>query len=83
MCCMEIADSSELSVPLNIVVIGNASMGLIRKNQYQLYGERYLDCDFINPDFSALARIRHCTLSGRQRRRTSMICLPPPTCAAR
>ena len=31
-------------------------MGLIRKNQFQLYGERYIDCDFVNPDFAALAR---------------------------
>ena len=56
MCCMEIMTAVNYRIPLNIVVINNASMGLIRKNQYQLYGERYLDCDFINPDFSALAR---------------------------
>ena len=36
-------------------VINNGTMGLIRKNQYQLYGERYIDCDFSNPDFAALA----------------------------
>lgn len=56
MCCMEIMTAVNYRIPLNIVVINNASMGLIRKNQYQLYGERYLDCDFINPDFCALAR---------------------------
>jgi acetolactate synthase-1/2/3 large subunit len=53
---MEIMTAVNYRIPLNIVVINNASMGLIRKNQYQLYGERYLDCDFINPDFCALAR---------------------------
>jgi acetolactate synthase-1/2/3 large subunit len=37
-------------------VINNATMGLIRKNQYQLYDERYIDCDFVNPDFAWLAR---------------------------
>jgi acetolactate synthase-1/2/3 large subunit len=31
-------------------------MGLIRKNQFQLYGERYIDCDFVNPDFALLAQ---------------------------
>jgi acetolactate synthase-1/2/3 large subunit len=35
---------------------------LIRKNQFQLYNERYIDCDFTNPDFALLAQsfgIRH------------------------
>jgi acetolactate synthase-1/2/3 large subunit len=31
-------------------------MSLIRKNQFQLYGERYIDCDFINPDFKLMAQ---------------------------
>ena len=56
MCCMEIMTAVNYRLPLNVVVINNASMGLIRKNQYQLYGERYIDCDFVNPDFPALAR---------------------------
>ena len=43
-------------IPLNVVVINNATMGLIRKNQFQLYGERYIDCDFVNPDFALLAQ---------------------------
>jgi len=55
MCCMEIMTAVNYAIPLNIVVINNATMGLIRKNQFQLYGERYIDCDFINPDFAALA----------------------------
>lgn len=62
MCCMEIMTAVNYRIPLNVVVINNATMGLIRKNQYQLYGERYIDCDFVNPDFALLAQsfgIRH------------------------
>jgi len=39
-----------------VVVINNGTLSLIRKNQFQLYGERYIDCDFANPDFELLAR---------------------------
>jgi acetolactate synthase-1/2/3 large subunit len=53
---MEIMTAVNYQVPLNVVVINNGTMGLIRKNQFQLYGERYIDCDFVNPDFAALAR---------------------------
>jgi acetolactate synthase-1/2/3 large subunit len=53
---MEIMTAVNYGIPLNIVVINNATMGLIRKNQYQLYGERFIDCDFVNPDFHLLAR---------------------------
>lgn len=56
MCCMEIMTAVNYAIPLNIVVINNATMGLIRKNQFQLYEERYIDCDFVNPDFAWLAR---------------------------
>jgi acetolactate synthase I/II/III large subunit len=62
MCCMEIMTAVNYRIPLNVVVINNATMGLIRKNQFQLYGERYIDCDFVNPDFKLLAQsfgIRH------------------------
>jgi acetolactate synthase-1/2/3 large subunit len=62
MCCMELMTAVNYGTPVNVVVINNASMGLIRKNQFQLYGERYLDCDFVNPDFRLLAQsfgIRH------------------------
>ena len=38
------------------MVINNGTLSLIRKNQFQLYGERYIDCDFVNPDFSLLAQ---------------------------
>jgi acetolactate synthase-1/2/3 large subunit len=56
MCCMEIMTAVNYGIPLNIVVINNGTMGLIRKNQFQLYGKRYIDCDFANPDFEWLAR---------------------------
>jgi len=56
MCCMEIMTAVNYRVPLNVVVINNGTMGLIRKNQFQLYGERYIDCDFVNPDFALMAR---------------------------
>ncbi len=55
MCCMELMTAVNYGIPLNTVVINNGSMSLIRKNQFQLYGERYIDCDFINPDFRLLA----------------------------
>jgi acetolactate synthase I/II/III large subunit len=55
MCCMEIMTAVNYHIPLNIVVFNNASMSLIRKNQVQLYSYRFIDCDFINPDFSYMA----------------------------
>jgi len=56
MCCMELMTAVNYRIPLNVVVINNSTMGLIRKNQFQLYGERFIDCDFTNPDFALLAR---------------------------
>ena len=56
MCCMEIMTAVNYAIPLNVVVINNGTLSLIRKNQFQLYGERYIDCDFVNPDFGLLAQ---------------------------
>lgn len=56
MCCMEMMTAVNYGIPLNVVVINNGTLSLIRKNQFQLYGERYIDCDFVNPDFSLLAQ---------------------------
>ncbi|AAZ96615.1 acetolactate synthase large subunit [Thiobacillus denitrificans ATCC 25259] len=56
MCCMEMMTAVNYGIPLNVVVINNGTLSLIRKNQFQLYGERYIDCDFTNPDFALLAR---------------------------
>jgi len=66
MCCMEIMTAVNYGIPLNVVVINNGTMGLIRKNQFQLYGERYIDCDFVNPDFALLAAslgVRHARIT--------------------
>lgn len=56
MCAMEIMTAVNYGIPLNIVVFNNSTMGLIRKNQFQLYRSRFIDCDFINPDLGLLAR---------------------------
>ncbi len=56
MCCMELMTAVNYAIPLNVVMINNGTLGLIRKNQFQLYQERYLDCDFVNPDFALLAQ---------------------------
>ena len=56
MCGMEMMTAVNHGIPLNVVVINNATLSLIRKNQFQLYGERYIDCDFANPDFGLLAQ---------------------------
>ncbi|MDT3705304.1 MAG: thiamine pyrophosphate-binding protein [Thiobacillus sp.] len=62
MCGMEMMTAVNYGIPLNVVVINNGTLSLIRKNQFQLYGERYTDCDFTNPDFGLLAQafgVRH------------------------
>lgn len=56
MCCMELMTAVNHGIPLNVVLINNGTLGLIRKNQYQLYGGRTIDCDFVNPDYALLAR---------------------------
>jgi acetolactate synthase-1/2/3 large subunit len=56
MCCMEMMTAVNYAIPLNVVVINNGTLSLIRKNQFQLYSERYIDCDFTNPDFGLLAQ---------------------------
>ena len=55
MCCMELMTAVNYRIPLNVVMFNNASMGLIRKNQHQHYRERFINCDFENPDFAQLA----------------------------
>ena len=56
MCCMEIMTAVNYNKPLNVVVFNNGTMGLIRKNQHQLYEQRFINCDFINPDYQHLAK---------------------------
>ena len=55
MCCMELMTAVNYDIPITVVMFNNATMGLIRKNQFQNYGGRYIDCDFINPDYRQLA----------------------------
>ena len=56
MCCMELMTAVNYRIPLNVVLFNNSTMGLIRKNQHQQYGDRFIDCDFTNPDYAELAR---------------------------
>ncbi len=56
MCGMELMTAVNYDLPLNVVLFSNGTMGLIRKNQAQHYGGRFIDCDFVNPDYAALAR---------------------------
>ncbi|MEZ5451264.1 MAG: thiamine pyrophosphate-dependent enzyme [Thiothrix sp.] len=56
MCCMEIMTAVNYNIPLNIVLFNNQTLGLIRKNQHQQYEQRFLDCDFQNPDYALLAQ---------------------------
>ncbi len=55
MCCMEIMTAVNYEKSLNIILFNNSSMGLIRKNQIQSYNNRFIDCDFSNPDYKKLA----------------------------
>jgi acetolactate synthase-1/2/3 large subunit len=56
MCAMEIMTAVNYGIPLTIVLFNNSTMGLIRKNQHYLYSGRFIDCDFINPDYALLAQ---------------------------
>jgi len=56
MCCMELMTAVNYRTPLTVILFNNSSMGLIRKNQQQHYHGRYIDCDFVNPDYADLAR---------------------------
>ena len=69
MCCMEIMTAVNYQKPLNIVLFNNSTMGLIRKNQFQQYQQRFIDCDFVNPDYQYLAKsfgINHCRIETEQ-----------------
>ena len=69
MCAMELMTAVNYRLPLNVVLFNNDTMGLIRKNQHQHYRDRFIDCDFVNPDYAALARafgIRHVLVDSGQ-----------------
>ncbi len=66
MCCMEIMTAVNYQLPVTIILFNNSTMGLIRKNQFQQYEERYIDCDFVNPDYELLSQsfgIKHYKIS--------------------
>ena len=56
MCCMELMTAVNYNIPLTVIMFNNATMGLIRKNQFQQYEKRFIDCDFVNPDYKLLAQ---------------------------
>jgi acetolactate synthase-1/2/3 large subunit len=56
MCCMELMTAVNYGLPVTVVMFNNSTMGLIRKNQFQGYGQRFIDCDFANPDYGLLAK---------------------------
>ena len=56
MCCMELMTAVNYNIPLNVVMFNNSTMGLIRKTQHYQYRERFIDCDFTNPDYESLAK---------------------------
>lgn len=56
MCCMELMTAVNYNIPLTVIMFNNATMGLIRKNQFQQYEKRFIDCDFVNPDYELLAK---------------------------
>ena len=69
MCAMEIMTAVNYSIPLNVVLFNNDTMGLIRKNQHQHYQDRFIDCDFTNPDYAKLAQsfgITHVRVQNQQ-----------------
>ena len=55
MCCMEIMTAVNYGIPLTVVLLNNASLGLVRKNQFYNYGGRFIASEFVNPDYRKLA----------------------------
>ncbi|SCZ65580.1 thiamine pyrophosphate-binding protein [Thiohalomonas denitrificans] len=55
MCCMELMTAVNYRIPLTVILFNNGTLGLIRKNQHQRYEDRFIDCDFTNPDYAQLA----------------------------
>mgnify|MGYP001812619913 FL=1 len=69
MCGMELMTAVNYSLPLNVVLFNNDTMGLIRKNQHQHYNDRFIDCDFANPDYAQFAQsfgISHARIENEQ-----------------
>ncbi|WP_434027317.1 acetolactate synthase 2 catalytic subunit [[Pseudomonas] boreopolis] len=66
----ELATIARCRLPVKIVLIDNASLGMVRQWQELFFAERYSEIDLSdNPDFAALAQVfgipaRHITLRG-------------------
>ncbi len=53
----ELATLAELDLPVAIIIMNNAHLGLVRQQQELFYGQRYHACKFASkPDFAAIAR---------------------------
>ena len=59
MCCMELMTAVNYEIPVTAVVFNNSTLGLIRKNQAQFYGKRFISSDFMNPDYELMAKSFH------------------------
>jgi acetolactate synthase-1/2/3 large subunit len=69
MCCMELMTAVNYNIPINVVMFNNSTMGLIRKNQFQQYNKRFINSDFVNPDYRLLAEsfgIQHIPINSEQ-----------------
>jgi acetolactate synthase-1/2/3 large subunit len=69
MCGMELMTAVNYGIALNVVLYNNDTMGLIRKNQHQHYNDRFIDCDFTNPDYAKFAQsfgINHVRIENEQ-----------------
>jgi hypothetical protein len=54
MCCIN-HDCVNHNIPVSIILLNNASLGLVRKNQFYNYAGRFIGCEFTNPDYRKLA----------------------------
>ena len=69
MCCMELMTAVNHKLPVTVVVFNNSTMGLIRKNQAEYYGKRFICSDFINPDYALMAKsfnIEHAKIEDKE-----------------
>jgi acetolactate synthase-1/2/3 large subunit len=68
MCAMEWMSAINQGATINVLLINNGTLGLIRKTQHHQYGQRYIDSDFTNPDYALLAQsfgVRHWRIENR------------------
>lgn len=51
----ELGTCLEYKIPVKILIMNNASLGLVKQAQGRYYGARYYQSDMINPDFVQIA----------------------------